>query len=168
MLVPSFRGTLTSWRKRTTANYEAQRETQNLGKSYPRHQHWLETDHLESSFAEGDPRLLVATSTLGWIRRSITGMLRQVILPLCLALVEHIWSAGSSSGLPRTYQSCKGPQMTKGLQQEPYEKLRELGLFRLEKRRLRDQSNQCALNIWSQICLSCKRLRLPDTATNLT
>ncbi|GAB0182239.1 mitochondrial enolase superfamily member 1 [Grus japonensis] len=97
-----------------------------LGKNYPRHQYKLGTHQLEGSFAEGDLRVLVdiklnmrqqcalaakvANSTLGCTRRSVTSRLGQVIMPLHSALVGHIWSAGSSSGLPSTCQTELSPE----------------------------------------------------------
>ncbi|KAK4828640.1 hypothetical protein QYF61_000288 [Mycteria americana] len=41
-----------------------------------------------------------ANSTLGCIRRSIASRLKEVILALSSALVRHIWTAVSNSGLP--------------------------------------------------------------------
>lgn len=47
--------------------------------------------------------------------------------------------------------------MTEGLKHLSYkDRLRELGLFRPEERRLRDQSNQYALNTWPSTCPSQK------------
>ncbi|KAK4826122.1 hypothetical protein QYF61_005274 [Mycteria americana] len=46
-----------------------------------------------------------ANSLLGWNRKSIARKSREVILPLFPALVRHIWSAGSGSGLPRTREA---------------------------------------------------------------
>ncbi|GAB0204020.1 mitochondrial enolase superfamily member 1 [Grus japonensis] len=75
-----------------------------LGKNNPGHQYMLGANWLESSFAEKDPGVLVdkkltmsqqctlmgkkANSILGCIRRSVASMLREVILPLCSALVR--------------------------------------------------------------------------------
>lgn len=80
--------------------------------------------------------------------KSIARRLRQVTLPLHWALLGHSCMTDQS-------ESCKGSQMTQGLKHLSYkDRLRELGLFRPEKRRLRDQSNQCALNTWPSTCPS--------------
>lgn len=82
------------------------------------HQYMLGTDRLESTLAEKDLRVpadtklkvsqkcalaaRVGNSVMGCIRKSIASRLREVILPLYLALVRCICRAGSSSGLPST------------------------------------------------------------------
>ena len=88
-----------------------------LKKNEPRYPNLLGDGHLESSLAERDLGVLVdklntrqqcglvakaANSILGCIRKTIASRSREVILPLCLALVRHICSAGSSSRLPST------------------------------------------------------------------
>jgi len=90
-----------------------------VGRSNPMHQDSLGAGSLGSILEEQDLRILVdtklnvksqrctltakkTTSTLGCIRKSVAFRLRQLILPLYLALVRCIWSAGSSVGLPRT------------------------------------------------------------------
>ena len=84
----------------------------------------------------------------GCIRSSVARQSREVMPLLLSALSGHIWSAGSSSGFPSkrdTYwrQSSKG--QVKILSCE--EKLREQGLFSLEKNRLREISSMHT-NIW--------------------
>lgn len=43
-----------------------------------------------------------ANSTLDCIRRTASNRSREVILPFSSALLRHIWSPGSVTGLPRT------------------------------------------------------------------
>ena len=97
-----------------------------------------------------------ANSILGCIRRNVARRLREVILPLCSALVRQIWSAMSSSELLSTRKIwtywdkfSKGPQKqaAKMLQwaaaYDIEERLRELRLFSLENRRLRGILSIC-------------------------
>ena len=79
------------------------------------HQYALWADHLESSSAEKDLEVLVddklttsqqctlmakaGSSIQDCISRSISSRLKKVVLPLCSALVSHIWSTVSSCGL---------------------------------------------------------------------
>jgi len=71
---------------------------------------------------------------------------KEVILPLCSALVRHIWSIVSHSGLPSTretwtyWRESNRGHKDDGLEHVSYEKRRrELGLFHLEKRKLSEK-----------------------------
>jgi len=81
---------------------------------------------------------------LGCFRQNIASRLRKVIFLLYLALVQHIWSAVYSSGFPVQERHIldevhhRAKKMFKGLELLSYkERLRKLGLLKLERRRLR-------------------------------
>ncbi|GAB0179771.1 hypothetical protein GRJ2_000442400 [Grus japonensis] len=133
-----------------------------LGKNNPRHQYRLEVDLLGSSSAKKDLGVLVdikssmsqqcalmakkANGILGCIKKSMASRLREVILPLCSALVRphleccvQFWApqVKKDKELPERVQQ-RAMRMMRGLEHLSYEeKLRQLHLFSLEKRRLR-------------------------------
>ncbi|PKU45941.1 pol- hypothetical protein [Limosa lapponica baueri] len=132
-----------------------------LGCGNPRHKYRIGREWLESSPEEKDLGVLVdekpnmsrqcalaaqrANRILGCTKRSAASRSREVILPLCSALVRphleycvQLWSPQhrKDTDLLERVQ-WRATKMVRGMENLSYEySLRELGLFSLEKRRL--------------------------------
>ena len=132
-----------------------------MGHGNPKHKYRLGREWIESSPGEKDLGVLVdkelnmswqcepaaqkANQILGCNRRSVASRLREVILPLCSTLMRphlqygvQLWGLQYKKDMDLLQQvQIRAMKIIRSLEHLSYEdKLRELGLFSLEKRRL--------------------------------
>ncbi|KAK4823659.1 LOW QUALITY PROTEIN: hypothetical protein QYF61_005011 [Mycteria americana] len=141
-------GRLESWTITSCMKFNKSKcQILHLGWGYPGYTYKLRNERLESSPTERDlGRALAAkraNNVLGSIKHSIASSLREVIVPLYTALPHlaycvQFWAPQYKDIKLLDCVPRRATKMVKGLKGKTYEQqLRSLGLFSLEKRRLR-------------------------------
>ncbi|PKU42798.1 reverse hypothetical protein [Limosa lapponica baueri] len=161
--IPSRRTWLEKWACVNLVEFnQAKCKLLHLGHDNPRHKYRLGGEWIEISPEEKDLGVFVddklnvsrkcvlaaqkVNHILGCIKKSVASRLREVILPLCSALVRphleycgQLWSPQHKKAIDLLERvQRRATKMIRGLEHLPYEdRLREFGFFSLEKRRLR-------------------------------
>ena len=178
---------------------EAKCRVLHLGRGGPRYLDKLGEEALESSRVERDLGVLVdekldvsqqcalaaqkANCVLGCITKRVSSREREGIVPLCSALVRpyvkhrvQAWSPQHRKDVALLEQvQRRATKMARGLEHLCEERLRELGLFSLEKRGLRGDLNQrltqtltLAQHLNQHLILNLRQSPIPNLSQQLT